>query len=147
MISAGPASVTFDRTRVTVNHLLVGFHKELVPAQEQALRRKRVKRQIALFSTALVGLLLAAPAFAQGAATAPGGDETAKWIVITSGFAMAIAAAGCAYGQSRVAASACEGMARNPGARPGLFLFMILGLVFIETLALFTFAMIFAKVK
>jgi F-type H+-transporting ATPase subunit c len=38
-------------------------------------------------------------------------------------------------------------MARNPGARPGLFLFMILGLVFIETLALFTFAMIIFKVK
>jgi F-type H+-transporting ATPase subunit c len=46
-----------------------------------------------------------------------------------------------------VAAAACEGMARNPGARPGLFLFMILGLVFIETLALFTFAMIIFKVK
>ena len=106
-----------------------------------------MKRQIALFSTALVGLLLAAPAFAADAATAPGGDETAKWIVITSGFAMAIAAFGCAFGQSKVAAAACEGVARNPGARPGLFLFMILGLVFIETLALFTFAMIFAKVK
>jgi F-type H+-transporting ATPase subunit c len=103
-----------------------------------------VKRQIALFSTALVGLLIAAPAFAADAAAAPG-NETAKWIVITSGFAMAIAAAACGYAQSRVAAAACEGMARNPGARPGLFLFMILGLVFIETLVLFTFAMIMAK--
>ncbi len=106
-----------------------------------------MRRQIVLFSTVLVGLLLAAPVFAQGAAAAAAGDDTAKWIVITSGFAMAIAAFGCAYGQSKVAAAACEGMARNPGARPGLFLFMILGLVFIETLALFTFAMIFAKVK
>ncbi len=106
-----------------------------------------MRRQIALFSTALVGLLLAAPAFAADAATTGGGDETAKWIVITAGFAMAIAAFGGALGQSKVAAAACEGMARNPGARPGLFLFMILGLVFIETLALFTFAVIFAKVK
>jgi F-type H+-transporting ATPase subunit c len=105
-----------------------------------------VKRQIALFATALFGLLLAAPAFAADAAAAPE-NETAKWVVITAGFAMAIAAAFCAYGQSKVAAAACEGMARNPGARPGLFLFMILGLVFIETLALFTFAMIIAKVK
>ncbi|MGD0224388.1 MAG: ATP synthase F0 subunit C [Terriglobia bacterium] len=104
-----------------------------------------VRRHIALFSTALVGLLMAAPAFAADAA-APA-DETAKWVVITAGFAMAVAAAFCAYGQSRVAAAACEGMARNPGARPGLFLFMILGLVFIETLALFTFAMIIFKVK
>ncbi len=93
----------------------------------------------------LVGLLVAAPAFAAetGAAT----DETGKWIVITSGFAMAIAAAVCGYAQSRVAAAACEGVARNPGARAGIQLFFILGLVFIETLALFTFAMIFAKVK
>jgi F-type H+-transporting ATPase subunit c len=128
------------------NHLLAEFHKEFVPGQEQALRRKLVKRQIALFATALVALLVGAPAFAADAAAAPG-DETAKWIVITSGFAMAIAAAACGYAQSRVAAAACEGMARNPGARPGLFLFMILGLVFIETLALFTFAMIIAKVK
>lgn len=105
-----------------------------------------VKRQIALFSTALVALLVAAPAFAADAGVATG-DETAKWIVITSGFAMAIAAAVCGYAQSRVAAAACEGVARNPGARPGIQLFFILGLVFIETLALFTFAMIFAKVK
>jgi F-type H+-transporting ATPase subunit c len=105
-----------------------------------------VRRQIAFFSTALVGLLLAAPAFAADAAAAPG-DDTAKWIVITSGFAMAIAAFGGAIGQSKVAAAACEGVARNPGARPGIQLFFILGLVFIETLALFTFAVIFAKVK
>ena len=103
-----------------------------------------MKRQITLLSIAIVGLLLAAPAFAADAGTTPG-NETSKWVVITSGFAMAIAAAFCAYGQSRVAAAACEGMARNPGARPGLFLFMILGLVFIETLALFTFAMIAYK--
>ena len=105
-----------------------------------------MRRQIALFSTALVGLLLAGPAFAADAAAAPG-DDTAKWIVITSGFAMAIAAFGGAIGQSKVAAAACEGVARNPGARPGIQLFFILGLVFIETLALFTFAVIFAKVK
>ena len=104
-----------------------------------------MRRQIALFSTALVGLMLAAPLFAADAAAAP--DDTAKWIVITSGFAMAIAAFGGAIGQSKVAAAACEGVARNPGARPGIQLFFILGLVFIETLALFTFAVIFAKVK
>ena len=51
------------------------------------------------------------------------------------------------HSPSKVAAAACEGLARNPGARPGIQLAMLLGLVFIETLALFTFAMIFAKVK
>ena len=106
-----------------------------------------MKRTIAIFVMALAGLLLAAPVFAQEAAAAGAGADNAKWIIITSGFAMAIAAAVCGYSQSRVAAAACEGMARNPGARAGIQLAFILGLVFIETLALFTFAMIFAKVK
>jgi F-type H+-transporting ATPase subunit c len=105
-----------------------------------------VKGKIAMFLTALAVLLLAAPVFAQEMPAAGGGD-TAKWIIMTSGFAMALAAAVCGYSQSKVAAAACEGMARNPGARPGIQLVFILGLVFIETLALFTFAMIFAKVK
>jgi ATP synthase subunit C len=49
-------------------------------------------------------------------------------------------------GQARVAAAACEGIARNPGAAGPIRLAMILGLVFIETLALFTLAIVFAKV-
>ena len=104
-----------------------------------------MKRYVLMISTAMVGLLLAAPIFAQGAA---GGSAVAdqKWIWITAGFAMALAAGPCGYAQSKVAAAACEGLARNPGARPGIQLAMLLGLVFIETLVLFTFAMIFAKV-
>lgn len=105
-----------------------------------------VKRVAMMFSTALGALLVATPVFAQGGAAVPASEKTIMWVAITSGFAMAIAAAVCGYSQSRVAAAACEGLARNPGARPGIQLAMILGLVFIETLALFTFAMIFAKV-
>src|SRR5437016_1902126 len=104
-----------------------------------------MKRNVMMLFTALVGLLIAAPAFAQSPAEP--GAPAQKWIWITAGFAMAIAAAVCGYSQSKVAAAACEGLARNPGARPGIQLAMLLGLVFIETLALFTFAMIFAKVK
>jgi len=44
-------------------------------------------------------------------------------------------------------ASSTEALARNPGARPGIFLFLVLGLAFIESLALFTFAIILFKVK
>jgi F-type H+-transporting ATPase subunit c len=99
-----------------------------------------------MLGTAFGALLLASPVFAQGGAAVPATERTIMWVAITSGFAMAIAAAVCGYSQSRVAAAACEGMARNPGARPGIQFALILGLVFIETLALFTFAMIFAKV-
>jgi F-type H+-transporting ATPase subunit c len=90
-------------------------------------------------------LMLATPVFAQGepAAAAAGGTN---WIAITSGFAMAIAAGLAALGQSKVAAAACEGMARNPAARAGIQLAMILGLAFIESLVLFTLVVVFAKV-
>jgi F-type H+-transporting ATPase subunit c len=53
--------------------------------------------------------------------------------------AMAIAAAGCGYGQSRVLTGACEGVSRNPGSADTIRFFFILGLAFIEFLALLTF--------
>jgi F-type H+-transporting ATPase subunit c len=87
--------------------------------------------------------VLAVPAFAQGSESAAAGTN---WVAITSGFAMAFAAALAALGQSRVASAACEGLARNPAARPGIQLALILGLAFIESLVLFTFLIIFVKV-
>ena len=64
---------------------------------------------------ALAGAMLLSPAaFAQttGAPMAAG----TNWVAISAAFGMALAAFGGAIAQSRVASSACEGMARNPGA-------------------------------
>ncbi len=87
-------------------------------------------------------LMLAAPAFAQ----APAGETTAKgpnqWLIITCGFSMALAAAGCGYAQSRALTAACEGVSRNPGATDTIRIFIFLGLAFIEFLALLTFVVI-----
>lgn len=106
-----------------------------------------MKRNVAMFLTALVALLVAVPVFAQEPAAAGGGTaEAAKWVIITSGFAMAIASAVCGYAQSKATVAACEGLARNPGARPGIQFALILALVLIESMALYTFAIIFAKV-
>ena len=55
---------------------------------------------------------------------------------------MALAAFGGALAQSRVASSACEGMARNPGASGAIRAAMILGLVFIETLTIYALAIV-----
>ena len=91
----------------------------------------------------LVVILVAPAAFAQG------GDQAgnAKGILgLAVAFGMGIAAFGCGLGQGRVASAACEGMARNPGAAGAIRAAMILGLVFIETLVLFTLAMIALKV-
>jgi F-type H+-transporting ATPase subunit c len=97
------------------------------------------------YLTGLVAILLVAPAaFAQtAAAPAPAGPN---WLAIASAFGMALAAAGCGYAQSKIGSSACEGMARNPGAADAIRASMILGLVFVETLALFTLVIIFTLI-
>jgi F-type H+-transporting ATPase subunit c len=81
------------------------------------------------------------PVLAQMAnAPAGAGDGTrSHWLLITSGFAMALAAAGCGYAQSKALTAACEGVSRNPGAADSIRFFIILGLAFIEFLALLTF--------
>ena len=96
-----------------------------------------------LFMTFAV-MLLASPAFAQDAA---GATAASQWVPLAAGLGMALAAGLCGLGQGRATASAAEALARNPGARPGIFIFLILGLAFIESLALFTFVIIFLKVK
>jgi F-type H+-transporting ATPase subunit c len=91
---------------------------------------------------AMAAMILATPAFAQEAAGA-----TNQWVPLAAGLGMALAAGLCGIGQGRATASSAEALARNPGARPGIFLFLIMGLAFIESLALFTFVIIFLKVK
>ena len=39
-----------------------------------------------------------------------------------------------------------EALARNPGARAGIMLFLVLGLAFMESLTLFTLVIVFAVV-
>ena len=90
----------------------------------------------------LSAMLLATPAFAQS-----GGDMSRQWVPLAAGLGMAIASGLCGIGQGKATASATEALARNPGARPGIFLFLILGLAFIESLALYTFVIIFVVVK
>jgi F-type H+-transporting ATPase subunit c len=81
-------------------------------------------------------LMIASPMiFAQtGATTTAAAEEHAQWVVLSAGFGMAIA-------------SAMEGMARNPGAAQAIQLAMLIGLAFIESLALYTLLIIFVKVK
>jgi F-type H+-transporting ATPase subunit c len=89
----------------------------------------------------LAAMLLATPAFAQG------GTIENPYAPLAAGIGMGIASGLCGIGQGKAAASSAEALARNPGARPGIFLFLILGLAFIESLALYTFVIIFIFVK
>jgi len=92
-----------------------------------------------LFMT-LSAMFLAVPAFAQTA------DKPANpYAALAVGIGMGIAAGLCGLGQGRATASAAEALARNPGARPGIQLFLFIGLAFIESLTLFTFALLFVR--
>ena len=94
-----------------------------------------------LFLLAMTLFVFASPIFAQ---TSGGGTN---WVAITSGFSMAIASAVCGLAQAKAVAAAAEGMARNPGASASIRFALLLGLVLIESLALYTLVIIFAKVQ
>jgi F-type H+-transporting ATPase subunit c len=101
-----------------------------------------MKKAVMLLAMLVVVLLVAPAVFAQDAGATSGKGLSA----IAAGVGMAIAAFGAALGQGKIASSACEGVARNPGAAGAIRAAMILGLVFVETLALFTLAIIMLKV-
>ncbi len=77
--------------------------------------------------------LIAVPVFGQ---TSGAGSPTP---VLPVAFAMAIASGMCGLAQGKAISSACEGIARNPGAAGAIRILLLLGLAFVESLALFTF--------
>lgn len=103
-------------------------------------------RKLAGFFAVVAGMLALAPAVlaAQGPS---GGGGTASTVALTAGFAMAIASGLCGLGQGIASMGASQGFARNPAASTVIQNMFILALVFIESLALYTFVMIFIKVK
>jgi F-type H+-transporting ATPase subunit c len=99
-------------------------------------------KKVAVILIALIAVMMVAPAaFAQGTEAAGKSPVNTTTLVLAVGFGVAVAAFGGGLGQGRIAAAACEGIARNPGATGGVRAAMILGLVFVETLTLFTFAL------
>ena len=86
-----------------------------------------------LIFLAVAMLLLGTPIFAQ----TPGGGAADLHLPFAY-LAMGIASGLCGLGQGKAVASAAEAMARNPGAQAGIRFALILGLVLIESLALYT---------
>jgi F-type H+-transporting ATPase subunit c len=102
-----------------------------------------MRRTLSYIFMAMAILCFATPVFAQGTEPA----SAVNWVAIAAGFSMAFASGICALAQGKATAAAAEGLARNPAARPGIQLALILGLALIESLALYTLVIIFAKVK
>jgi F-type H+-transporting ATPase subunit c len=93
-------------------------------------------------------MLIASPMiFAQGTTGGQGAQVNGQWVVLSAGFAMALAVAFCGLAQGKAIAAAVEGMARNPGAATAIQTAMLIGLAFIESLVLFTLVVVFVKVQ
>ena len=93
-----------------------------------------MRKTMFVFFSLMAIAMMTMPAYAQGAGGTNGGGP--NYVALASGLGIAIAAGG----------AACEGMARNPAARPAIQLALILSLAFIESLVLFAVVIIFAKV-
>jgi len=65
------------------------------------------------------------------------------WYAIAASIAIGLAAFGGALGQGKAAASALEGIARNPQASGKIFVPMILGMALIESLVIFSLLIAF----
>ena len=102
-------------------------------------------KQLLTFTVAAVlAVLHSGLAMAVEAAASGSGDTTTKGaIALGAGVAIAVAAFGAALGQGRVGAAAMESIGRNPNAADRIQLPMILGLAFIEALALYAFVIAF----
>ncbi len=87
-----------------------------------------------LFTAFNVMALLAVASVAFAADGAMGAIGTISW---ATAIGMGIAAAGCGLGQGLGLRAACEGTARNPEAGGKITVTLILGLAFIESLAIY----------
>jgi F-type H+-transporting ATPase subunit c len=80
-------------------------------------------------------VLLPLVAFAQEGAAGGGGSG---WgYAVGAGLAVGLAGLGCGIGQGLTAGNTTAGIARNPGAGPAMFTNFILGMVLIESIAIY----------
>jgi len=82
-------------------------------------------------------------ALAQEHAAGAGGNSSSAMIALAAGIAIAGAAIGAALGQGRAVAAAMESIGRNPNAADRIQTPMILGLAFIEALAIYALVIAF----
>jgi F-type H+-transporting ATPase subunit c len=97
---------------------------------------RRVAKLFVPLAAFVLTALSSAAAFAQGAA--PAATDNSKGLIgVGAALAIGLAALGGGLGQGRAAASALDGIARNPQASGKIFVPMIIGLAFIESLVIY----------
>jgi F-type H+-transporting ATPase subunit c len=93
-------------------------------------------------ATALVMLMSGVAFAADGSAVQAVGDHKYLW-GFAMGLGLAFAAGMAAFSQSRAIAASVESVARQPEAGGRLQTMMLIGVVFIETLVIFTWVLFF----
>lgn len=86
---------------------------------------------------ALIAMLAPTMAFAQEAVASGAVSSDRGLVALSAAFAIGVSVFGGAMAQSKAAASALEGIARNPAASGKILIPMILGLALIESLVIY----------
>jgi F-type H+-transporting ATPase subunit c len=110
-------------------------------SKEKTMKRNLIRLGFGLTTVLFSAMTALAQQPAGGGGAGAGLSKGLGYIGAAIGFG--IAAGLCGIGQGRVAAAACEGMARNPGAYNRIQIALILGLAFIETLVLLSFVIVY----
>ena len=102
-----------------------------------ALKEKKLKSVLRMCFWTLA--LVAFPAVVSAAEGGAGGAETAMNAgkAIGAGLAIGAAGLGCGIGMGLTAGNTTAGIARNPGAAGAMFTNFILGMVLIESVAIY----------
>jgi F-type H+-transporting ATPase subunit c len=93
--------------------------------------------------TALLTMLFVVVGASFALAADGAGDPTRGYIALAGGLGVGIAAVGAALGQGRAVAAAMESIGRNPNAAANIQTPMIIGIAFIEALAIYAFVIAF----
>jgi F-type H+-transporting ATPase subunit c len=101
---------------------------------------RKLCKMIGVLTSVTLIALMASPhlAMAQEGAAAPAGGGHGGLIGLGIGLGLGLAAMGCGLGQGRLAASAMESIGRNPNSANQLFVPMLIGLAFVESLTLYS---------
>jgi F-type H+-transporting ATPase subunit c len=110
--------------------------------QETPMTTRTVKLILSVLTTFVI-LGIASTAFADTGGDLDAIHANGGWIAIAAGLGLGLAALGGGLGQGRAASAALDGIARNPGAADKIFVPMILGLAFIESLVIYSLIFVF----
>jgi len=130
---------------------MVVVEEERRPVSRTSARKtRRIEKMLRRIGTVMtmVGMaILASPLLAMAQEAANAGGASGAWrgglIAIGANIGVGIAAFGSGLGQGRMAASAMESIGRNPNSTSQLFVPMIIGLAFVESLTLYSLVISF----